>query len=708
MSGLPDVAATRTLRSATGQADAADQVERPVATGEPTGLDAASLLLAVPEAILVVREGDIETANDRAAEITQTPDLRGTPIRRLIPDWRDDADAAVPYEASLLLSGGDAVPVEIRTARVHADVVVASVRDARGLVAARETESAREEAEAKYRTLVEQIPAIVYVDVEGAGTTYVSPQIERILGVTPATYCESPTVWRNLLHPDDRERVETEYASFLEGEAGDLADYRMLTPDGRTVWIRDRAVAVRNAEGHVLLEHGVMFDITELKEAEASIAHMAFHDGLTGLPNRGAFEESLKRAIDGAARHDRAVAVLYLDLDNFKLLNDSLGHHAGDELLTQLAGRLHTLVRGADLVARQGGDEFLVLLANLEHGLHGQMDHAIAATTLVADRLREALQAPFDLGGTPFYARGSVGISMYPRDAADAQTLMKNADAAMYRAKRHDPGRHVFYASDGDDPFQQLAYSTRLREAVEREQWVLHYQPVIDLLDGRVVGAEALIRWQDATGGLVPPGEFIPIAEELGLIEAIGEWVIGEVVRQLRDWRAEGLDLEVSFNLSPRELWAPGLAQRILGPLSDAGVPPSSVVVEITESTAMADPDRTQTFLSELRSRGVKLAIDDFGTGYSSLARLKHMPVDILKIDQAFVRDVHADPRLAGMVRAMVQVAQSLDMLPLAEGIETQAEYEFLRANGCRLAQGFFFARPMPAEELGAFVTRRG
>jgi EAL domain-containing protein (putative c-di-GMP-specific phosphodiesterase class I) len=277
----------------------------------------------------------------------------------------------------------------------------------------------------------------------------------------------------------------------------------------------------------------------------------------------------------------------------------------------------------------------------------------------------------------------------------------------MFRAKRTDPGGHTFFDAS-DDPAERLTFGSRLRHAVEAESWVLHYQPVVDLADGRMVGAEALIRWQDTTGGIVAPGEFIPIAEELGLIEAIGDWVIDEMAQQQRRWMDQGLDIEVSFNLSPRQLWSAHLAEKILGKLHMADVDVSRIVVEITESTAMAEPDRTQKILTELHSWGVRLALDDFGTGYSSLARLKHMPVDVLKIDQAFVRDVHSDMRMAGMVRAMIQLAQSLEMIPLAEGIETEAEFNFLRANGCRLAQGFYFSRPVPAEDIPALVQRVG
>jgi EAL domain-containing protein (putative c-di-GMP-specific phosphodiesterase class I) len=300
-----------------------------------------------------------------------------------------------------------------------------------------------------------------------------------------------------------------------------------------------------------------------------------------------------------------------------------------------------------------------------------------------------------------------MGISVYPRDASDAVELLKNADIAMYRAKRLEPGGSVLFAADADDAMERLSFASRLRQAVEDENWVLHYQPVVDLSDRRIVGAEALIRWRNASGGIVPPGEFIPVAEELGLIEAIGEWVVDEVARQQRAWREVGLEIELSFNLSPRQLWTPRLAERLLERLSSAGVEPSTLMAEITESSVMADPDRTQRVLRDLHAWGLRLAIDDFGTGYSSLSRLKHMPVDVLKIDQEFIRDVDRDVRLAGMVRAMIQVAQSLDMIPLAEGIETEGEYVFLRSNGCRLAQGFWFAHPMPADRLLELATRR-
>ncbi len=659
--------------------------------------DPAQLFAAGPEALLVVRSGRVESVNARAIELIGR-DVAGTEIRAAIPDWREAPEDTVPFEATLRQEAGD-LPVEVR-ARAMGDVSVVSIRDARELIAGREARATLSETEARYRGLIEQIPAVVYADT-GDVTTYVNPQIQEILGVSPDEYREDPDMWLRMVHPDDRAKVEAESEAFIAGEGGDLGDYRMVRPDGRIVWVRDRAFAHRDEDGRAIWEHGIMFDVTELKEAEERIAHMAFHDGLTGLANRELVEETLNLAIGRANRDGTVVAVLFLDLDNFKLVNDSLGHHAGDRLLVELAERLRVCTRDTDLVARQGGDEFLMVVADLDPAT------CVDTVNRVASRVHEAFRDPFDLQGTEFYAQGSIGISLHPQDAPDAETLLRNADVAMYRAKRLEPGGHMLFASDADDPIDRLCFATRLRQAVQEENWLLHFQPVVDLSDRRIVGAEALIRWNDHTAGIVPPGEFIPVAEELGLIEAIGDWVIDEVARQQHEWQDAGLDLEVSFNLSPRQLWTPRLAERLIDKLRDAGVEASSMQAEITESTAMADPDRTQRILRDLHSWGLRLAIDDFGTGYSSLARLKHMPVDVLKIDREFVRHVDRDVRLAGMVRAMIQVAQSLDMVPLAEGVETEGEYVFLRSNGCRLAQGFWFAHPMPADDLTR-LARRG
>ena len=566
------------------------------------------------------------------------------------------------------------------------------------------------EANAKYRALVEQIPAIVYIDVADASmaTTYVSPQIEALLGIKPQEYIDDPNLWTKRLHPDDRERALTTYLQGRESGKPFTFEYRLLTGEGGYVWFRDSAVVVRDDRGEPAFIEGVMLDITDRKNAEEQAAFLAYHDKLTGLPNKAMFEELLELSIARARRHDLAVCVITTDLDDFKLVNDSLGHERGNELLGKLAERLREATRETDLVARPGGDEFLLLLSDLERGGTPGAGDPVLAAEAVASRVREALNEPFDLDGTEVYVTASIGIALFPNHAGDANELLRISDAAMYQSKRAAPGGYVVYSDKSDDSLGRLSLSTRLRKAVEHENWELHYQPIVDLGDGTMVGVEALIRWNDPGGGLVPPGEFIPLAEEMGLIEAIGDWVVEELARQDAAWRAEGLDVEMSFNLSPRQLWRPDIATRILSRLAANNVDPTKTIVEVTESTAMTDPDRTLRILWDLHSRGLRLAIDDFGTGYSSLSRLKHMPVDILKIDRSFVRDVHADEQAGNMVKAIIQLADGLGMTPLAEGIETEREWRFLLESGCRLGQGFFFCKPVPAADILARHRRAG
>jgi diguanylate cyclase (GGDEF)-like protein/PAS domain S-box-containing protein len=575
-----------------------------------------------------------------------------------------------------------------------------------------EAQAELHQTKTKYGALVEQIPAIVYVDVadDEMSTTYVSPQIEAILGYTAQEYIDDPQLWERMLHPDDRENA---VATYLRGrESGDpfVFEYRLFARDGRTVWFRDSAIVLTDAHGRPEHIQGVMLDITESKAAEERIAFLAYHDKLTGLPNRTMFEELLGLALARARRHGLGVVVVTVDLDDFKLVNDSLGHEAGDAILVQLAQRLSDATRETDLVARPGGDEFLLLLSDLDRASSANGGHESVSVSAesVALRIQEALRTPFTVGDTELYVTASLGISAFPDDAVDAPMLLKNAETAMFRAKRSGPGGYVLHAKDDADSIVRLSLSTRLRRAVEHEQWMLHYQPLIDLRTTEMTGVEALIRWPEPNGGLVPPGDFIPLAEEMGLIEAIGAWVIDEVCRQGRIWREQGLDLDMSFNLSPRQLWQDDIVGRIVGPILASGMDPSRVTVEITESTAMTNPDRTLGILHELHARGLRLAIDDFGTGYSSLARLRYMPVNILKIDRSFVRELDRDEQNASMVSAMVGLASNLGMTPLAEGIETEQEWRALMERGCERGQGYFFSRPVQADEILAIHRRAG
>ena len=405
-----------------------------------TGVGSERLFMAAPEALFVVRDHRIELANDAAMAFLGL-DPAGLEIHEVIADWVEGADAGVPFEATVRSPAGGELAGEVRVQRIDASTSIVAVRDARPLIAGREAEAALTEAEARYRSLVEQIPAVVYAD-DGEVTTYVSPQIQQILGVSPEEYQQDPDMWLRMVHPDDREQVEAESEAFLTGAGRDLTDYRMVRPDGRIIWIRDRAFAFRDAEGQVIWEHGLLFDVTELKESEARVAQMAFHDGLTGLANRALFEETLGLAVERCKRDGTLLAVLFLDLDNFKLVNDSLGHHAGDTLLTEIAKRLQGCTRETDLVARQGGDEFMILVADLE------ADVADDAIRTVAERVKDAMQPPFEVHSAGLQARGSMGISVFPRDAGDTVELLKNADIAMYRAKRLEPGGYLFFAAE--------------------------------------------------------------------------------------------------------------------------------------------------------------------------------------------------------------------------------------------------------------------
>jgi diguanylate cyclase (GGDEF)-like protein/PAS domain S-box-containing protein len=679
--------------------------------GMPGLIEAGTLLEATPECLVIAgADGRIVFANHRVEELTGfgRDELIGHPLTVLLASGLAAVEDS-RFEANCQRASGESFPVEVHLGSIEGPehMAVVTLRDMTELRAGRE---ATFEAEAKYRALVDELPAVVYLDPvdESANSIYVSPQVTNLIGIQPEEWLGDPYSWRHHVHPEDIDRVWDEYVQAYNEGTTLNHEYRMVHEDGTVKWVLEQASTVRDEAGNPWLIQGVIFDITERKRAEEQIAFLAYHDKLTGLPNRVLFEEMLELAIARARRHDLGVGVIYLDLDNFKLVNDSLGHQAGDELLVELAERLRGCTRETDLVARQGGDEFLLLLSDLERGTGSVsgVDASMIIAESVATRVHDALRLPFNLRGTDFFASASLGLSLFPQDAADAPTLLKNADAAMYQSKKRDPGGYVVFSSGGEDPLKKLSLTTRLRRAVEEQHWVLHYQPIIDLGDGSMKGVEALVRWKDPSGGILPPGEFIPLAEELGLIEAIGDWVIDEFTAQDREWRAQGLDLQISFNLSPRQLWSAQLSETMIAKLHGAGVDPRNVVVEITESTAMADPDRTQKILTELHAWGLTLAIDDFGTGYSSLARLKHMPVDILKIDQAFVRDCETDRDLAGMVRAMIQLAQSLGMTPLAEGIETRGEYDFLRANGCRLAQGFLFSRAVPGSEIPALAAR--
>jgi diguanylate cyclase (GGDEF)-like protein len=443
-------------------------------------------------------------------------------------------------------------------------------------------------------------------------------------------------------------------------------------------------------------------DLTERRAAEEQIAYLAYHDSLTGLPNRALLQEHLDLALARARRQGEAIGLLYLDLDGFKLVNDSLGHPAGDELLCHVTMRLSERRRGMDLLARQGGDEFLLLLADLDRS------EAEAHARRVAEDLLKALAEPFSISGAEFHIGASIGISLYPRDAADAGELLRHADAAMYAAKSAGRNGVTVYSGDPHESLERLSMTSRLRKALDREELLLHWQPIVDPADGTLRKLEALVRWQDPFRGLVMPDAFIAFAEETGFVDRIGDWVVAAVRDQVLAWEAEGLrPPRVTVNVSPRQLRRPDFGARLLGLVTPDDVA-SKFTVEITESAAMADPLRTDPVLTELVAAGVEIAVDDFGAGYSSLSRLRTMPVQVLKIDKTFLQGVPHDAQATAIVTAIIELARALGMEAVAEGVENEDQRAFLVQRGCPLAQGYLLGRPVPADEIEPLLQRAG
>ena len=422
--------------------------------------------------------------------------------------------------------------------RVWTDVEIDALRAVAGSLGVlfdRElAERTQELEEERYRSMVEHGPAVSYIDAtdEQASTIFISPQIEDLLGYSPKEWVEDRRLWPRLLHPDDRARALAENERHNETGEPFRMEYRMFHRDGHIVWVHDEATMVRDDRGVPSFSHGVMMDISDRKRGEENVAFLAYHDELTGLPSRSMFDELLELSISRARRHDAAVAVIAVDVDDFRLVNDSLGHASGDEILKVVADRLREASRETDLVARRGGDQFLMLIADLERDAGGEIETAIVRAEAAAQRVQDAMLAPITVEGTELYVSVSMGISLFPQDADDANALQRNAEAAMYESKKHGPAGYAVSSHGAFDSSAKLQFVTRLRKAVDSQRWTLHYQPVIELATGRMVGVEALIRWIEPDGTMVPPIEFIPLAEELGSIELIGDWVVRELVYQ--------------------------------------------------------------------------------------------------------------------------------------------------------------------------------
>ena len=653
------------------------------------------------EGIAMLENGKIFDANPRFAEMFgyELPEIIGktaheltAPESRAIVDRHISMSDEAPYEAMVLHKDGTAFPVEIFARMVPCQGRIVRVSVLRDITERKQAEDALRESERKFRTLFESAKDAIFlykndqfVDCNARTLEMFGCQRQEIIGHTPVEF--SPKY-----QADGRLSVEKAHEKINAAFKGDpqFFEWRHARLDS-TPFDTEVSLNVIEFGGERYLQ-AIVRDVTERMQAQQHLQFLAHHDALTSLPNRALFIERLNHALTRAHWTKRSLAVLFLDMDRFKNINDTLGHNIGDSALNVIAQRLLSCVREGDTVARLGGDEFTVLLEDI-----ATADDVPA----VAEKIIDVLSRPFVAEGREFVITASVGISLYPNDGEDSVRLLRHADTAMYRAKEQGRNKYQFYSAEmGAKALEKFTLETNLRHALERGEFMLHYQPQVSLSTGRVMGVEALLRWQHPELGMIFPSQFLSVAEETGLMKSIDEWVLQTACTQAQVWQSvRHLPLTIIVNLSGRTFSEPRLVEIVARTLGTTGLAPGLLELEITENVVMQNAPATVETLEALSRMGVKLAIDDFGTGYSSLSYLKRFPLDTLKIDQSFVSDITTDEDDTAIVTAIIAMGKSLQLRVVAEGVETKGQLTFLREQECDGMQGYLFNRPVTADE---------
>ena len=552
--------------------------------------------------------------------------------------------------------------------------------------------------EERFKSLVSNIPGAVYrYSLNASGVweiEFISSGIEGIAGVQDRDLNQqSIQKYFDLVFPQDCEIVREAFNKAVQSATAFNIDYRIRHPSGDFRWVHEQGRGILGLGGKVTHVDGVMFDITERAKEKERFHQLVYYDSLTNLPNRELFTDRLDQAIKESRRKKEMGAVLIMDLDHFKRINDTLGHAIGDQLIKAVSMRLQKTMYESDTITRIGGGNFMLLLPRIVKPEHAET---------VANKLLMVFKSPFHIQEHELFTTCSIGIAIFPQDGEDPPSLIKNADAAMHLAKDRGKDRYQLYSSAiANNSFERLVLENSLRRALEKNEFLLHYQPQLDLRTGKVSGVEALIRWQHPDLGSIPPLEFIPIAEDIGLIHPIGEWVLRTACEQKRIWQNDGFrSLRVSVNLSARQFHYVNMVDMVMSILRQTGIDPTSLDLEITESTIMEHLEDTTETLRRLKEMGCHITIDDFGTGYSSLTYLKTFPIDMLKIDRSFVRDIVTDADDRAITQAIISMAHSLKLEVVAEGVEEKAQLEILKSQGCDILQGYLFSKPLPANEV--------